>query len=242
MSAVAEAEWHDLECGRYTADLALWRELAAAAGGPILDVGAGTGRVALLLAAEGHEVVALDHDPGLLAVLRERGGERVATEAADARAFALGRAFALVLVPMQTVQLLGGRTGRAAFLARAAEHLLAGGRLAVALADPLEGFDAEGDPLALPLPDLAERDGVLLSSQPVRVREEEGGWVIERLRQVVGADGRRTEAPDSIRLDAVSPAELEDEGRAAGLAAEERRRVEATAEHVGSSVVVMRRG
>ena len=55
--------WHDVECGAYDADLALWRELAAAAGGPILDVGAGTGRVALDLARHGHEVVALDSDP-----------------------------------------------------------------------------------------------------------------------------------------------------------------------------------
>ena len=33
--------WHDVECGRYDADMALWHELAQAADGPILDVGAG---------------------------------------------------------------------------------------------------------------------------------------------------------------------------------------------------------
>ena len=35
--------WHDLECGGYDADLPLWRELAADADGPVLDLGAGTG-------------------------------------------------------------------------------------------------------------------------------------------------------------------------------------------------------
>jgi hypothetical protein len=52
-----EVVWHDLECGAYRADLPLWRELAARArfGSPILDVGAGTGRVALDLARAGHE-------------------------------------------------------------------------------------------------------------------------------------------------------------------------------------------
>ena len=35
--------WHDVECGGYDADLTLWRELAREAGGPVLDVGAGTG-------------------------------------------------------------------------------------------------------------------------------------------------------------------------------------------------------
>ena len=42
-----------------------------AAGGPVLDLGAGTGRVALDLARAGHEVVALDLDAGLLAALRD---------------------------------------------------------------------------------------------------------------------------------------------------------------------------
>ena len=30
--------WHDVECGGYRADLPLWRELAAAEAGPVLDV------------------------------------------------------------------------------------------------------------------------------------------------------------------------------------------------------------
>ena len=38
--------WHDLECGGYDLDLPLWRELADREGSPVLDVGAGTGRVA----------------------------------------------------------------------------------------------------------------------------------------------------------------------------------------------------
>ncbi|HWC25002.1 MAG TPA: class I SAM-dependent methyltransferase, partial [Solirubrobacteraceae bacterium] len=107
--------WHDVECSRYDADLALWRELAAAARGPILDVGAGTGRVALDLARRGHEVVALDHDARLLAVLARRAGAerlRVATVVGDAADFELDRRdFQIVMAPMQTVQLLG-RDGR----------------------------------------------------------------------------------------------------------------------------------
>ena len=92
--------WHDLECGSYRADLPLWRELAEAAGGPVLDVGAGTGRVALDLARRGHDVTALDLDPGLLAQLAVRGeGLPVRTAQADARDFDLGRRFALILVP-----------------------------------------------------------------------------------------------------------------------------------------------
>ena len=48
--------WHDVENGGYEADLPLWRAPGRAdADGPVLDLGAGTGRVALDLAAAGHE-------------------------------------------------------------------------------------------------------------------------------------------------------------------------------------------
>ena len=51
-----EAIWHDVECGSYREDLTLWLALADATGGPVADVGAGTGRVALALARAGHDV------------------------------------------------------------------------------------------------------------------------------------------------------------------------------------------
>jgi len=83
-----DAIWHDLECGGYSEDLALWRELADRSGGPVLDVGAGTGRVTLELAAHDVEVVALDIDEPLLAALEVRAAELpVATVLADARQF-----------------------------------------------------------------------------------------------------------------------------------------------------------
>ena len=101
-----EVVWHDLECGVYAEDLRLWRELAG--DGPVLDLGCGTGRVAIDLATRGVPVVGLDHDPALLAALAARAkGLPVETVCADARAFDLGRRFGVVLAPMQTVQLLG---------------------------------------------------------------------------------------------------------------------------------------
>ncbi len=233
--------WHDLECGRYTADLPLWRELAAQAGGPLLDLGAGSGRVALDLARAGHAVTALDVDARLLAALDERAaaaGLAVETVQADARDFALGREFALVLAPMQTVQLLGGPDGRAGLLRSAAACLRPGGLLACALADALEAFDAEHtEP---PLPDVLERDGWVYASHPVAVRPDAGGATIERIRQTVSPDGARTAEGDVVRLDRLDGDTLEAEGVAAGLRAAGRRFVEMTDEHVGSEVVLLR--
>lgn len=235
--------WHDLECGRYDADLPLWRELAAehAAGGPILDLGAGAGRVSLDLARAGHEVLALDVDAALLAALAERAAaERLPVETvqADARDFALERDFALVLAPMQTIQLLGGPEGRAGLLRSAARHLRAGGLLACALADAMEGFDAEHtEP---PLPDVLERDGWVYASQPVAVRPGPDGTTIERIRQTVSPEGARTAEGDTIVLDRLDGDTFEAEGVALGLRAAGRRFVEMTDEHVGSEVVLLR--
>src|SRR5919112_1383153 len=98
------ALWHDLECGAYDDDLPAWRSLAAETGGPVLDIGAGTGRVTLDLATHGLAVVALDTDAALLAALEHRAaGLPVKTVVADARSFQLERQFPLIVVPMQTL-------------------------------------------------------------------------------------------------------------------------------------------
>jgi SAM-dependent methyltransferase len=232
--------WHDLECGAYTEDLPLWRALASELGDPVLDVGAGTGRVALDLARGGHRVIALDRDPLLLAELRRRaGGVELQTVLADAREFDLDASVALCLVPMQTIQLLGGAEGRAAFLVRARLHLRDGGMLAIAIAELLECFDVREGAVA-PLPDICERDGVVYSSQPTAIRADRVGFVLERRRETITAAGQRSVEDDTIRLDRVAPVELEREATAAGLIPAGRRIVPQTPDYSGSTVVLLR--
>ena len=235
-SAVA---WHDTECACYAADLPAWRALAEERPGPLLDLGCGTGRVALDLAGRGYAVTALDSDAELvheLATRARRRGLRVDTVTADARSFSLGRRFALAIAPMQVFQLLGGTEGRRAALQRAREHLEPGGVLAVALADPFEAVPS-ADALP-PVPDVREQDGWVLSSRPVAVRPEDGAVAIDRLRQLVSPAGELSEELFTIRLDAVSATELEREAERAGLAASGRRPVPATPDHVGSTIVL----
>jgi SAM-dependent methyltransferase len=238
---VSKAIWHDLECGSYTADLMFWRALAEKVGGPVLDVGAGTGRVALALAQDGHEVVAIDRDDELLSELRDRtGGLEVMTIVADARAFWLGLTFPLIIVPMQTIQLLGGAEGRAAFLECAAYHVESPGVLAIAIADELELFDVTGDTVPGPLPDVVEHDGVVYSSRPVAVRADGDGFELERRRETVTTDGELTTERDLIHLDRVDPNVLESEAEAAGLRPASRMEIAATEDYVGSTVVMLR--
>lgn len=232
--------WHDIECGAYGADMPLWRSLADAHRGPVLDIGAGTGRIALDLARRGHCVVALDRDPGLIAELSSRAaGLEIETCVADARRFKLGRQFGLIIVPMQTIQLLGGSTGRGRFLVRAREHLESGGLIAIAISEQLELYEA--DPGAgAPLPDVRELEGIVYSSQPTAVREDHSGFVLERRRETVDGEGRRTVEEDVVRIDALTADELECEGSAAGLDRAGRIEVPPTSDHVGSVVVMLR--
>jgi SAM-dependent methyltransferase len=231
--------WHDLECGAYGEDLPLWRALAGEAGGSVLDVGAGTGRVALDLAAGGVAVVALDADASLLATLEHRAaGLPVETLVADAREFATGRRFALVIVPMQTLQLLGGPSGRAAFLRRTLDHLEPGGLLAAALADAVDCFDAEHD--VPPPPDACEIDGVRYASHLLAVEDEGGRAAIHRLREIVGPDERYQSQDVVVRLDRVSAHEVAIEAAELGFVGEPNRFIAPTEEYLGSTVVVLR--
>jgi len=232
--------WHDIECGAYGADLYLWRSLAREHREPLLDVGAGTGRIALELAGDGHRVVALDHDPVLIAELSRRAaGLEIETVVADAREFELGRRFGLIIVPMQTIQLLGGTSGRARFLERARRHLEAGGLVAIAISEQLELYEADAGHGA-PLPDIRELEGVVYSSQPTAVRQDHGGFVLERRRETIDGGGLRSVEQDVIRIDALTAGELEREGEAAGLTPAGRTEVAPTADHVGSVVVMLR--
>ena len=240
MIAGLTATWHDVECASYDVDLPLWRELASAAGGAVLDVGCGTGRVALDLASRGHDVVGVDADPELVRLMAERARERslpVRAVTGDARSLDLGRHFPLAILPMQVAQLLGGAPGRASMLAAMRRHLEPGGVLAVALADPFDGIPAaEALP---PLPDILEEDGWVLSSTPVAVRVEDDGVAIDRHRQAVSPEGELSEELATIVLDSVPAAALEAEGMAAGFRARATRHVPHTRDYVGSAVVLL---
>lgn len=240
--------WHDVECGAYVADLPLWEELADETGGPILDLGCGTGRVALHLARHGHRVLGLDADTGLLATLAERAGELpVEAEPGDARDFRLDVEFGLVLAPMQLVQLFEDAEERLRCLRRIAAHLRPDGIAALAIVVPspssrLVSDSATKGELTRPLPDAREVDGWVYSSLPLETVVDEAAIVVRRLRQTVSPTGDFGEETDEVRLRVLDPAQLEAEATAAGLRPAGRRQIPATADHVGSTVVLLAKG
>ena len=162
-----------------------WR---TGADGPVLELGCGTGRVALHLARRGREVWAVDADPSLLEALEDTRGRasgwRSRAECADVRALALDRRFRADHRPHAAhADARRTATSVARSLQRAAAHLAprrasrGGDRRAPR--PPRSGRPGAG------LPDVRERDGWVYSSLPV-VR--------------VGTDGRRHGDPPAAAV------------------------------------------
>jgi len=230
--------WHDVECGGYDADLSLWEEMAERCDGPVLDLGCGTGRVALHLARRGHRVIGVDRDHELILELSERAGDlAVEPICADALDFELDEPVGLALAPMQFLQLLQDPESRMRCLRRIAAVLRPGGLFATALVAHLP----RPDDSFIPLPDVHEVDGWIYSSLPTGLGVAGGRFVLKRLRQIVSPKGELTQQIDLIKLAEVDPAELEAEAEAAGFVPAGRRSIPATEAHVGSSVVLLER-
>lgn len=234
--------WHDIECGSYAADLALWEELAGAAAGPVLELGCGSGRVALHLAERGHEVVGLDTDPALVEALNERAAQAglpARASVADAASFELDRRFSLVVAPMLFVHILGGDAPRGAMLRRVAAHLDPGGLFAAPIVEPHHLVDAEVGDGDDPLPDVREHDGWVYSSLPVALCRDARHTTVERLRQTVSPSGEVFEELDATRLDRLSCELLAAEARGARLRPAGTREIVPTHRHVGSTVCLL---
>jgi SAM-dependent methyltransferase len=223
--------WHDLECGGYSADLPCWHALAERSAGPVLDIGAGTGRVALPLARAGHAVVALERDATLAAELSRRAGTLpVEVRCADACEFTLALPVALAIVPMQTLHLL---ERRAAFFACARRALQPRGTLAIALlGEGVEPFELELEP------DAVQLGAVRYESAPTALRRRDGVVALERRRSRI-CDGASQSSIDLTRLWECDRATLVAEAREFGFAALEHQRIAPTREHAGSEIVCL---
>lgn len=234
------AIWHDVECGSYEIDLPFWEELAEEHGDPILELGCGTGRVALHLARRGYHVIGLDHDPELIGEMVHRAGNLpVEAVRASAVEFELDRQVPLVLAPMQFLHLMRSEEDRVRCLRRIRDVLEPGGVFAATLLGSLPAVPPDALP---PLPDMREVDGWIYSSQPVAPR----GWMgnellLKRVRQTVTPGGKLEQEEDLITLLYIGGPELEAEAEAVGFRTIGRGLIPETEAHVGSVVVVLER-
>ncbi len=124
-------------------DVAFYAALASEAGGPVLELGCGTGRVLIPCARAGATMIGADASAGMLEVCRKKleaeppeVRARVEIVAADMRAFDLDRRVALVTMPFRGFQHLLTVDDQRRALASLRRHLLPGGRLVFDVFNP----------------------------------------------------------------------------------------------------------
>lgn len=151
------ADLYDIEYD-HDYDLPLWLELADREPGPVVEWGAGTGRIANLLARAGHDVTAVELSGAMVDRGREKGGARWIT--GDMRNADPGRDFGLAVCAFNSFLCLTSPESALALLVNAARHLRPGGLLGIEvsafgpeeLAAPPGGPALQHD-LTRPLPD-----------------------------------------------------------------------------------------
>jgi len=147
------ARYYDLDLIDITYDSELYLELAHEAGGPVLELGVGSGRVAIPLALAGHDVVGIDNDPAMLAraeaIWQEVRGEleatRLTVRAGDFTSYRSHERFGLALIAVNTFLLAEDDDVRLSILRTMRAHLRPGGIAAVEVGTPdqaeLERYD-----------------------------------------------------------------------------------------------------
>lgn len=132
------ARFYDIEHDALTEDLLMYENFARRCGSPVLELGCGTGRVALRLARAGFDVTGLDASPAMLALAREklaRAGlaERVRLLEADLCDFVLDGQFALATLAINTFMHFLTVADQVRALTNARRHLKPGGLLVIDL-------------------------------------------------------------------------------------------------------------
>ncbi|MEM7743068.1 MAG: class I SAM-dependent methyltransferase [Pseudomonadota bacterium] len=127
--------------GSLNGDGAFYVGCAQEAGGPVLEFGAGTGRISRILAAAGCEVTAVDLSPQMLAAARVNAADdaargRITWLEGDMRSLDLGRTFGSVIVPARSFMHLLTPDAQRRALEVFRTHLAPGGRLVLDLFDP----------------------------------------------------------------------------------------------------------
>jgi len=98
-----------------------------ASGGPALEFGVGTGRLAVPLAERGVEVVGVDISPEMLAKLTEKSAA-VTTVEGDMTTVALDREFTVAFIAFNSIFVLESQEEQVELFRNAARHLRPGGR------------------------------------------------------------------------------------------------------------------
>ena len=216
--ALYDAMYADL-----TADIPLFVDMAKAAGGPVLEVCCGNGRLLVPAARAGIDIDGLDLSPEMLAGLRAKlaaAGVRAGVHEGDMADFALPRRYALVFVAFNSFLHNLTQAEQIATLRCCRAHLAPGGRLALGLFHPSAQHLLEwaaGEKVVKDIPNAIGPGRVRVIDRTVDERVEQVRRVTRRVEFLddAGAIVRTATLPFSIRY--VFKPEMELLLRAAGF-------------------------
>ena len=146
-------DWADIYDAVYAYldyDIPFYVQEALSVAGPVLELGCGTGRVSLAIAAEGTDVLGIDISPRMVEAARRKARERHLDERAvfdtgDMAELRLDRTFGMVALPFRSFQSMLTVEDQRSALANAARHLAPGGLLVLDVFNPDVGELASGD-------------------------------------------------------------------------------------------------
>jgi SAM-dependent methyltransferase len=233
-AAEALARLYDVDLLDDPGDLDLWRALADRGEGPVLELAVGTGRIAVPLAAAGHQVTGIDVDPAMLARARAAGASEGAEVESrlrlveadlldlDRAGIPEGGAFGFAFIALNSLFLLAEREAQREAIAVMARRLHPGGIAAVDVwlpdAEDLAGFDGR---LGLEYERVDPETGRHVVKLASARYDPTAGTVELTVIYDEGVDGRppnRWVRQDRLRL--VGPDQLLDDARSAGLTVE----------------------
>ncbi len=162
-------DWADIYDAVYAEldhDVDFYVEQATASGGPVLELGCGTGRIALAIAEAGVDVVGIDISPRMIEVARGKAAERRLTErcifqSGDMADIQLADRFPLIVLPFRSFQSMLTVEEQRQALASVRAHLAPGGVLAMDTFNPDVRHLADDNASATPLHlmDVGRADG-----------------------------------------------------------------------------------
>ncbi len=120
-------ELFDLDFGDFADDVPLYENFARAADGPVLELGVGTGRVAIALAKSGFDVWGIDNSGAMLERAMSKAAGCLRLEQGDMRTFELGQTFGLIFAGLGTFHHLLSIDDQTACLRSVSDHLSPGG-------------------------------------------------------------------------------------------------------------------
>jgi SAM-dependent methyltransferase len=130
------AEYYDSYHDHRKEDVAFWAKIAARIGGPVLEIGCGTGRVGLEIARNGNHLFGVDQSEAILNVFRQKlmtesdaVRQRVKLYLGDMRTFELNQRFEFAIIPFRPLQHMLTLEDQNAALSNARRHLVTGGIL-----------------------------------------------------------------------------------------------------------------